>query len=381
MFDVDADSVLVTFARHLRDHEIRVGAGQIIRFIRAANQLEAAQVPDLYWAGRLSLVNRADDLPTYDAVFRSFFEGSEEPTPRSILPVAAADDGAADASSVIERGSSEEELAVLEEGDAELRSSIGQEASSAEVLRTKHFDQWTNEELRRLHRMVPRLAVDFPHRRSRRMRPTRRGESIDIRKTMRASLRQAGEVVELRWRARIRQPRHLVMLVDVSGSMAGFSRALVQVAYSARRASSRVEVFCFGTRLTRVTDALKRRDPDLALAEASQQVVDWDGGTRIGESIRSYVDRWGHYQFNRGAVVIICSDGLERGEPDLLAAATARLSRQVHAIIWVNPLKGDPSFQPLARGLVAALPHVNALVAGHNIEGLEGLFDTLADIG
>ena len=169
------------------------------------------------------------------------------------------------------------------------------------------------------------------------------------------------------------RPRPIVLIVDVSGSMAGFSRALVQFSYGMSRASRHVEVFCFGTRLTRLTNAMRVRDPDSALDEATEMVVDWDGGTRIGESLGAYVNRWGKYRFNRGAVVIICSDGLERGEPDRLAWAMQRLSRQAHAIIWVNPLAGDPKFQPLARGLVAALPFVDELVAGHNIVGLEDL--------
>ena len=144
------------------------------------------------------------------------------------------------------------------------------------------------------------------------------------------------------------------------------------------RASQRVEVFCFGTRLTRLTNAMQVRDPNAALDEATELVVDWDGGTRIGESLATYVTRWGKYRFNRGAMVIICSDGLERGEPDRLAWAMQRLSRQAHAVVWVNPLAGDPKFQPLARGLVAALPFVDRLIAGHNIEGLEDLSRALS---
>ena len=173
------------------------------------------------------------------------------------------------------------------------------------------------------------------------------------------------------------RPRPIVLIVDVSGSMAGFSRALVQFSYGMSRASQRVEVFCFGTRLTRLTGAMRIRDPNAALDEATDLVVDWDGGTRIGESLATYVTKWGKYRFNRGAVVIICSDGLERGEPDRLAWAMQRLSRQAHAVMWVNPLAGDPKFQPLARGLVAALPFVDRLIAGHNIEGLEDLAGAL----
>ena len=224
-------------------------------------------------------------------------------------------------------------------------------------------------------RLLPGLRL--PRKLSRRTRPATRGPRIDLRRSVRHSLRHGGDLFHLRRRLRVERPRPIVLIVDVSGSMAGFSRALVQFSYGMSRASQRVEVFCFGTRLTRLTNAMRVRDADAALAEATELVVDWDGGTRIGESLATYVARWGKYRFNRGAVVIICSDGLERGEPDRLAWAMQRLSRQAHRVIWVNPLAGDPKFQPLARGLVAALPFVDELIAGHSIEGLEDLAKVL----
>lgn len=249
-------------------------------------------------------------------------------------------------------------------------------ASSAEVLRNKHFDRWTEEEFGQLSRLLPSLRL--PHKRSRRTQPFPRGPRIDLRRSVRHSLRFEGDLVHLHRRRRVERPRPIVLLVDVSGSMAGFSRALVQFSYGMSRASRRVEVFCFGTRLTRLTNAMQVRDPNTALDEATEMVIDWDGGTRIGESLATYVTRWGKYRFNRGAMVIVCSDGLERGEPDRLTWAMQRLSRQAHAVIWVNPLAGDPKFQPLARGLVAALPFVDRLVAGHNIRGLESLAKVLS---
>ena len=371
----DPTTELVRFGRLLRAHGANVGAAQIVSYTRAVAGIDPSGIEDLYWAGRITLINRKSDLPLYDAAFDAFFIGTENDSPSPILPLASADGNDGDPASV-SFGADQHELTLLDAGDEELPAAGGPRASSAEILRTKHFDRWTEDEFRRLARLLPELRL--PQKRSRRTRPSPRGPRIDLRRSVRNSLRNGGDLVHLRRRRRLERPRSVVLIVDVSGSMAGFSRALVQFSYVMSRASQRVEVFCFGTRLTRLTRAMRVRDPDIALDEATDLVVDWDGGTRIGESLAAYVNRWGKYRFNRGAVVIICSDGLERGEPDRLAWAMQRLSRQAHAVIWVNPLAGDPKFQPLARGLVAALPFVDELVAGHNIEGLEDLAGALS---
>ena len=366
---------LVRFGRLLRAHGVNVGAGQVLSYTRAVADLDPAGLEGLYWAGRVTLVNRHSDLALYNAAFDAFFVGTESDSPPPMLPLAMADgDGGEPAS--VSFGTEQHETEILEVGDEELPAAGGPRASSAEILRTKHFDRWTEEEFRQLARLLPGLRL--PRRRSRRTRPSPRGTRIDLRRSVRLSLRHGGELIHLRRRLRVERPRPIVLIVDVSGSMAGFSRALVQFSYGMSRASQRVEVFCFGTRLTRLTNAMRVRDPDAAIEEATELVVDWDGGTRIGESLGTYVTRWGKYRFNRGAMVIICSDGLERGEPDRLAWAMQRLSRQAHAVIWVNPLAGDPKFQPLARGLVAALPYVDRLIAGHSIEGLEDLAEALS---
>ncbi len=366
---------LVRFGRLLRDRGVNVGAGQVVSYAKAAACLDPAAVEDLYWAGRITLVNRAADLAVYDAAFDHFFIGTESGPPPPRLAVAAAG-GDTSGLEEVSLGGGYQEIGVLEAGDDDLPSAGGPRASSAEILRTKNFDQWTEDEFRRLARLLPDLRP--PQRRSRRTRPSSRGPGIDLRSSVRGSLRYGGDLIRLRRRRRVERPRPVVLIVDVSGSMAGFSRALVQFSYGMSRASRRVEVFCFGTRLTRLTDAMRVRDPDSALDEAAERVVDWDGGTRIGESLGAYVTRWGNYRFNRGAVVIICSDGLERGEPKQLARAMRRLSRQTHAVVWVNPLAGDPKFQPLARGLVAALPYVDRLIAGHNVISLEELAKSVA---
>ncbi|MBO0788855.1 MAG: VWA domain-containing protein, partial [Actinobacteria bacterium] len=178
----------------------------------------------------------------------------------------------------------------------------------------------------------------------------------------------------LRWRRRKVRLRPLILILDISGSMADYSRNLLQFAYSAKRAAARVEVFCFGTRLTRITRALATRNPDSALAQAAQVVFDWEGGTRIGASLDSFVRDWGRRGLCRGGVVVICSDGLDRGDPELLATAMERLGRLSHRLVWLNPHKGaDPGFRPSTLGMMVAAPHIDLLLSGHDLSSLEEL--------
>ena len=217
-----------------------------------------------------------------------------------------------------------------------------------------------------------------PVERTRRTRPASSGSVFDMRRTLRRSLRTQGEPFDRAWRARKSRTRPLVLILDVSGSMSPYARALMQFAYAAMAAGRRVETFCFGTRLTRVTRTLRTRDPDRALHEIGKQVEDWEGGTRIGESLKTLLDGWSQRAALRGSVVVLCSDGLERGDPELLRAQMARLRRLAHRVVWVNPLKGSPRYEPLARGMAAALPSVDVFLSGHNLESLEELSRALA---
>lgn len=318
---------LVAFARALRDEGLAVGPGRVLDFCRAAATLEPR---DLYWAGRLTLVSRPEEIPVYDRVFRGVLE-EEPPT----APVAVV----------------EEEVAL---------------ASTQELLRTKSFAELTKDELAELAVLMQRLRLNVPSRRTRRREPARRGDP-DLRRTLRRSFRTGGEPVERVWRSRRRRRRRLVLLLDVSGSMADYSRALVLFARAALQADARWEAFCFGTRLTRVTRALAVADPKDALRRAAEEVVDWNGGTRIGDAVRALT----RTNVVRGAVVVICSDGLDVGEPEVLRAEMARLSRLAHRVVWLNPLKEDPAYEPLARGMRAALPHVDVFLSGHNLASLE----------
>jgi uncharacterized protein with von Willebrand factor type A (vWA) domain len=191
-------------------------------------------------------------------------------------------------------------------------------------------------------------------------------------------MRTQGEASELLWRKRRLKTRPMVLILDVSGSMAEYSRNLLQFAYSTRRASTRVEVFCFGTRLTRITRALERRRPDDALDDAAKLVFDWEGGTRIGGSLDTFIKDWARRRMSRSSIVVICSDGLDRGEPALLANAMERLSRLCHKIVWLNPHKGDnPEFRPSTLGMMVAEPHVDLLLSGHDLASLEQLAEHL----
>ena len=246
-------------------------------------------------------------------------------------------------------------------------------ASDAEVLRHKDFAEFTEAERLQAMAIVRRLTLALPSRPSRRYRPARTGDRFDMRGTLRASMRTEGEPFRRAWRSRSTRQRPLVLVLDVSGSMAPYSRPLVHFAHAAAAAGRRVEVFCFGTRLTRITPAIRRRDPAAATRAVSQAVQDWEGGTRIGESLKQLLDRWAPRSALRGSIVVLCSDGLERGDPELLTRQMERLRRLAHRIVWVNPLKGSPRYEPLARGMAASLPHVDVFLPGHNLESLEAL--------
>jgi hypothetical protein len=267
----------------------------------------------------------------------------------------------------------------MEEGDeAEGEASIRIVASAMEVLREKSFAELTEEERRRVAHLIRRLAVQVPTRKTRRYRPAASGPRFDVKRTIRRSLRTQGEPFHRAWRARGTRARPLVLILDISGSMAPYSRALLQFAFAAMTAGRKVEVFCFGTRLTRVTRTLRTKDPDRAMHEIGRLVEDWEGGTRIGASLKELLDGWSQRAAIRGSVAVVCSDGLERGEPDLLREQMARLRRLVHKIVWVNPLKGSPHYEPLARGMAAALPSIDEFLPGHNLDSLEELGRVLA---
>ena len=357
--------MLAGFCRELRSARLAVGSGDVLAYCSAMGSLDPSDLLDLYWAGRTTLVTRRESIPVYDEVFRRFFLGGADPV-REMLTLRA--QVTAEAQAVLEVPAVDPAGGGQEQDEA----TLGLMASDAEALRHKSFAACTPEELAAVRRIVARIRLTPPRRRTRRTTKAPSGRSPDLRRTMRESLRMQGEPAELFWRRRRVRLRPLILILDVSGSMADYSRNLLQFAYSAKRAADRVEVFCFGTRLTRVTRAMDRRRPDDALELAAREVFDWEGGTRIGASLEKFVRDWGRRGLCRGGIVVICSDGLDRGDPEILAAAMERLARLSHRVVWLNPHKGDSqSFRPSTLGMMVAAPHIDLTLSGHDLNSLE----------
>jgi uncharacterized protein with von Willebrand factor type A (vWA) domain len=363
--------VLVDFGEELRHASVPVGSGDLLSFCGALASLDPGDLLDIYWAGRTTLLTRKDQIPVYDRVFRSFFLDSQDALPESMQLALQRSD--IESQAVIEIPATEPGRPGKDEEEARL----GLMASDLEIWRHKAFAACTEEELAALRRIMNRIRVVPPRRRTRRTLAAPAGSRPDLRRTM----RMHGEPSELFWRQRRLKMRPLVLILDVSGSMADYSRNLLQFAYSTRRAATRVEVFCFGTRLTRITRALERRRPDDALDQAARLVFDWEGGTRIGESLETFVREWGRRGMSRGSIVVICSDGLDRGDPAVLAGAMERLSRLSHKVVWMNPHKGDDRhFRPSTLGMMVAEPYIDLLLSGHDLASLEELADRLPEL-
>jgi hypothetical protein len=361
-------SVLVGFARELRGAGLTVGTGDVLAYFAAMTPLDPTDLVDLYWAGRATLVSRHEDDGVYHQVFRRYFLDQDGP-------------GRGELKLTIE-AAAEVEAALMMPGtepgpeDGRQRPALGWMASDVDALKHRSFTACTPDELAALRRIMARMRLTPPRRRTRRTRASvGRGTEPDLRATIRQSLRMHGEPPgRLFYRQRKTKLRPLVLILDVSGSMADYSRHLLLFAHTAAQATARVEVFCFGTRLTRITRELGRQRADAALEEAARTVVDWEGGTRIGQSLDTFVREWGRRGVCRGGVVVICSDGLDRGDPEVLALAMERLGRLCHRIVWLNPHKGDNrDFRPSTLGMMVAAPHIDLLLSGHDLASLEEL--------
>ncbi|SDN14825.1 vWA domain-containing protein [Streptomyces wuyuanensis] len=364
-------AVLVGFARALRAAGLDAGPDRVQTFLRALDVLGPRRRTDVYWAGRLTLCGGQDDLDRYDRVFAGYFgprAWPEGPRARPLPPAPPPPRLVVRPTDRVPGGAREEDRRP---------GAAAALASPAEVLRHRDVAALTAAERDQVRRLLAAFSLRGEPRRSARLRPARRGV-VDPRRTVRDWLRRGGEPARLRRRARAERPRRVVLLVDVSGSMAAYADALLRFAHAAAHrgpagSRSATEVFTVGTRLTRVTAALEHRDPDAALAAVAAAVPDWRGGTRLGEMLRAFLDRWGQRGMARGAVVVVLSDGWERGDPALLAAQMRRLHRLAHRVVWANPRKARPGYAPLAAGMAAALPSVDAFVEGHSLAALEHL--------
>jgi uncharacterized protein with von Willebrand factor type A (vWA) domain len=368
------DRWLVAFARALRAAGLAVPVGSVTVFARALGLVGLATRSGVYWTGRATLVTRFEDLPVYDRVFASFWEAVPLISSTEVVTktVVAVDDEDGD-----EPGAGEDPPAGEDRPDRALRY------SAREVLSGRDFASLSAQEWVEAERLIARLRLSPEVRRTRRLRPGRaRGGHPDLRATVRRSLRTGGEPVERAWRTPRDRRRRLILLLDVSGSMQPYARALLRFAHAATLsrvgAGGGAEVFALGTRLTRLTRELAGKDPDAALAAATASMTDAAGGTRLGGGLAEFNQRWGTRGMARGAVVVVLSDGWDRGDPGQLGEEMARLHRVAHRVVWANPLKASAGYQPLARGMAAALPWVDDFVEGHALGALEQLAAVVA---
>lgn len=360
---------LVGFTAVLREAGLPCDGHRVQAYLDAVERVGIGDAEQLYWAGRLTLCADPDDLPRYDQAFASWFSAEPPPLRRSpvqrqqrprIASLAPQDDGSGEGSD-----SATEQLSVA--------------ASDVEVLRDRDLGELTAAERRHLRELFQALRPVPPTRSSSRYRPARRGK-LDPGRTLRAMLADGGETGRLAYSRHRTRARKVVLLVDVSGSMKPYADSLLRFAHVVvRGAPADVEVFTLGTRLTRVSRALRQRDPERAMLTAAEAVADFAGGTRLGETVQAFLDRWGQRGLARRAVVVVFSDGWERGDVTLLGEQMARLRRLAHAVLWVNPHAGHEGYTPVQSGIAAALPHVDRLLAGHSLATLERLLQEIRD--
>jgi uncharacterized protein with von Willebrand factor type A (vWA) domain len=360
---------VVTFGRVLREAGLEVGPGRVADALIALDAVEIGRHDDVYWSLRTTLVTRYEEIEPFDRAFNAWFFRAPTLAPARIRSAAR----------LPRKASTRRADPMRSQGENSRPDPLEVGWSATEVLRHRDFAAMTEEEFAQARALMRKLATVRPRRRSRRMRPDPRGDQLDLRRLVRLSLASGGEPIARSFRRRIEVSRRLVLLCDISGSMESYTRALLLFMHAAVDAG-RVEVFAFGTRLTRLTGALRTRDPERALESAAVTVVDWASGTLIGASLKKFNDDWGRRSFSRGAVVVIVSDGWDRQDAGLLGAEMARLARIAFAVVWVNPLKGHVDYQPVSAGMRAALPYVDRFLPGHNIASLEDLADTLSAI-
>ncbi len=373
---------LLLFGRVLRGLGLDINPGRMTDLVSALEQIDIGRKIDFFYAARTLLVRDHEDLPLFDEAFERFWRKPTEgwdvqwqgltrrrKPSRPVVthpPLKEAVPSNNDSNST-----SGEELSIIE---------VTRTYSDRELLRHKNFAEMNAEEAEAVRQMMAQLLWKVSERRTRRKQPGK-GHLIDLRRTLRRSLRSEGEIFRWSYREPKWKPRPLVVIADISGSMERYTRLLLHFIYGMKSALHQpLEAFVFSTRLTRITRPLQNRDLDLALNNVGQLVHDWAGGTRIGESLKTFNFEWGRRVLSRGAVVLIISDGWDRGDVALLEREMARLKRNCHRLIWLNPLLGAPDYEPLTRGIQAALPHIHDFLPVHNLESLEDLAERLADL-
>jgi uncharacterized protein with von Willebrand factor type A (vWA) domain len=367
-----AHKMAVAFARILRGAGLDVPLDSVIVFVSALSQLGLENRNDVYWAAHSTLVRRHEDTPIFDRAFAVFWDQ------RIAIETSSAQAETVSMTLLVDDENEQDENDETAEPIDE-ENTITLRFSRIETLREKDFALYDDSELREAEQFMSSLRLAGPPKRSLRLINTNHhGTRHDIRRTMRASLQHDGEPIERYWRQPSERLRRLVVLLDISGSMEPYARALLRFMHAAVVGRQRVEAFTFGTRLTRITKELTSRDPDKALAQTSTQVSDWSGGTRLGECLRSFNDSWGISGMARGSIFVVLSDGWDRGDPEILAEQMQRLNRVAFRVIWVNPLKVSPGYAPLARGMAAAMPFIDDFVEGHSLEAMRQLTEVIS---
>jgi uncharacterized protein with von Willebrand factor type A (vWA) domain len=360
------DEILLAFARALRAGGVPVTQDRTQDFLAATATLGAEDPVAVRTAGRATLCASPDDLARFDQIFEAFFN-ARDGLPR-VRPATVTEP------SVSPLPFEDAETGESDQVDEVVRAA----ASAAEVLRHRDVAAMSAGEKQRLAGMFATLRPRAPTRRTARHQRWHRGQ-VDASRTLRASLRRLGEPSVIEWRRRAYRPRRVVLLVDVSGSMSSYADALLRLAHRLTQGIPTVETFTIGTRVTHVTRAMRIRDTERALVSAGETVPDWSGGTRLGETLRFFLDRWGQRGMARGAVVVVFSDGWERGDAALLGEQMARLRRIAHRVVWVNPHRGKDGYEAVQQGVVAALPYLDDFVAGHSLATYAELVEVIAD--
>lgn len=388
------------FGRLLRANGIKVTPSQVMDFVNSTKYVGIQDRRIFKEAAEACLVTKGEDREMFSILFDAYWRSKRPANDQdqqifkpsddsSMEPIEGLDDAdTEDGSGQSEFGEGMEGLAVDDDSDAgdladaddsDLESVLTY--SGSEALRTKDFSEFTTEELEQARILMKRLKWEIGMRKSRRKVATPKGRYIDARRTMRRSLQTAGVPLRISERKVKLKPRSLIVICDISGSMDRYSRLLLQFIHTIENDMARVEAFVFGTRLTRITRVLRKRPIDEAITRVSKEVQDWAGGTRIGESIQTFNQEWSRRVLRNGAVVLIISDGWDRGDPQLLGNEMMRLQRSCYRLIWLNPLLGSPRYQPLTRGMQAALPFIDDFLPVHNLESLELLAEHLSNIG
>jgi uncharacterized protein with von Willebrand factor type A (vWA) domain len=370
-------SNLLLFGHALRRVGITVSLTQMVEAVQALALVDIASREQVYHALRSLLINRKADLLLFDQVFNLFWQAPELAAARGVqkMPIAPRHNLPRRERLNIATLMAQKAQA----GDPEL--DVADKAgsfSAVELLQRKAFSQMTPEELATVKKLIQTIQWQASLRQTRRYVPDRQGSQLNLRRVMRSCVKHGGVPLKLDWKSRKIKPRPLVVLADISGSMERYSRLLLQFCYSLTRGLKDVECFVFGTRLSRLTPQLRLKNIDRAISEAAQVVVDWAGGTRIGESLQQFNRDWSRRALHRGAVVLIISDGWERGDVSILGREMRYLQHRCHRLIWLNPLSGNSTYQPLVEGMAAALPFVDDFLPIHNLQSLETLGQHLA---